>query len=373
MQYWECPCEASAVSKRVKQVRRRGKKKGGGGPWRAYVRLHTLGSSNPTPLSELALGYRAIRTAGGHDYQELQRAGRVASVVAKLADRRLKTSFGIWTRRLAQCRRQALHRALHTQWKGLLLPDKAQQVIHYADARGGDIGLAVQIAKGVEKVRALQKQDELAAQYACLKSFGAKRASDSQFLQQNLPALAGLGVLTPCPCPTAMCFRVDPQPCADAGVQGCAYACAHRKSNLSTSLQQDWEDKHKVIEERQCDPIGPTQEGKGACLLAGVCICSGEGKRLRQFRSRVMQTVRRVFIQEVRSGLRQKLSNGSVCLMLNSGAQQLWLHISMMYYKPVRPTFHILEPVPFNEPLYGVSGQRRTLQAAHWQSSLLLA
>ena len=102
MLLWDCPCEASAGRKHVKEVRRRGKKKGGGGPWRAYVRLHTLGSINPKPLSTLAIEYRAIRAAGGNEFQELQRAGRVASVVAKSADRRLKTSFGIWTRLLSR-------------------------------------------------------------------------------------------------------------------------------------------------------------------------------------------------------------------------------------------------------------------------------
>ena len=274
--------------------------------------------------------------------------------------RRTKRRFGALARRLSVLRRQAEHSALYAALGPKSVAEQAMEVANYVQSRCGDIGLGIQLAKGLDKRRNTQKSHKVAEAQAVLTSYGDHGASDVDFLVSNIPSLSSQS-LRATPFPHARRFQVQPSDHQRAATQGCAYACANRRANLGVALQQHWDDQHQIIQEQQCPALKRVAANKSQCASAGVCVCSGAGRELQRFRARVMKVMKGTLFKE--PSLKRLLSQGSVCMHLASDSQDWWLQVAMMYYKPVRPTYHLLEPVDVEGPLPVGAGGMRSLQA----------
>ena len=94
------------------------------------------------------------------------------------------------------------------------------------------------------------------------------------------------------------------------------------------------------------------------CAKAGCCVCSGDGRLLRSFRNSVLRAFKAACPPQ--SADRSSLVAGDLVLRLTSQAgdgaldavaeehsvADVFLHVSLMYLKPFRPTFHRVKPVP---------------------------
>lgn len=101
---------------------------------------------------------------------------------------------------------------------------------------------------------------------------------------------------------------------------------------------------------------------KSPCIMAGMCVCQGEGRLLDKFRVRFLQAMKAVF--KPTTPQRQLLVDGKVvCCLRNQqaeaadgqaqpGPHEVWLHIGYMLFSPYhRPrslpgTLGALQPAP---------------------------
>ena len=117
------------------------------------------------------------------------------------------------------------------------------------------------------------------------------------------------------------------------------------------AVDQMWSTKHTTVTHAACPPIyGATLAKPSKCCEAGICICKGDGARLRRMRvAWGAQMLRRDF--KPHSQGRKLLSDGALFLRLEAFdvvdvekpapdvPQCHWWHVSLMYWSPVRPTF----------------------------------
>ena len=141
----------------------------------------------------------------------------------------------------------------------------------------------------------------------------------------------------------------------------------HLSSNFSAALTMDWQSKIDTIMHAGLPPIPDTsreQKQADLCRLAGVCLCSPEGKVLKSFCFKLLAALKP--LTRWLTPARTWLMEGELVLVLQfvplpasgqdglqavldtppdftlPGDGQHWLHIGLMYLRPYRPTFQLL-------------------------------
>ena len=145
-------------------------------------------------------------------------------------------------------------------------------------------------------------------------------------------------------------------------------AAAHAEANASLrdAVAEDWEGRHALISHNEASPFhvgGGDAEVESPCLVAGVCLCSCQGKKLAVFTSRFYAAPKAAC--PARSQERTDLRNGFVLCHLrglpglgllgnrrrtgvHGPSQEIWLHIGLQYLSPWRATFLGMQPVGFD-------------------------
>ena len=178
------------------------------------------------------------------------------------------------------------------------------------------------------------------------------------------------------PCSSGIALEYAPDSAATAALV-LSFMRKSRGSNLGAALELDWQRKTRIIGDAGLATIpDKTKKERDAdqCRLAGVCLCSAEGKVLKRFGVALLNIGLKPFSKPYSVG-RRLLSQGFLVVALASLPRPpkgtklddlvppdvvedprcaTWKHIGLMYFKPWRPTFQCLAPVGLASAVPGV-------------------
>lgn len=157
---------------------------------------------------------------------------------------------------------------------------------------------------------------------------------------------------------------------ANLAARALSFAKAKPASAMHTALEMDWRRRTSLVDAEGAALIpDPTRQEKALqeCLVAGVCLCSPEGKVLKRFCSHLLAKGFKAACPPL-SAARRLLAEGGITIALASAppppqtadvsevvppdclaapaTASLWLHIGLMYLSPFRPTFQKLLLAP---------------------------
>jgi hypothetical protein len=234
-----------------------------------------------------------------------------------------------------------------------------------AVGRAPSLSASVSMARSHQRLdgkhKAMQLQDDAKA----VAYYEANRGSKSlDKLLEALPFLTA-DMVSPVPSGQLQCFTIKSHGIQNA-VMGCAWACASKRGNVGTGLEEGWAEDHQTVMHSACPAVEADEPLSSACRDAGICICSGAGKQLHRFRNALLKDMKSAFKN---TSARALLAEGFIVahivnmgaaasqepLIADAGAggqalEDLWLHIGLQYFRPYRPTYHKMMPVENPEP-----------------------
>lgn len=272
-----------------------------GGPWRAFVRERSLGSTGVPDLKELGIDYAQL---GAEDRQRLEEMGREARE-AKLAGA-AGGSFGLTTRQVQRRQKRSTKQAAITNFSSGLGAaegshgDRRQQALDMVLAQPnasnleGVVATARAVVADAERVSRQAEGDAVARLEEWQSNQG--RASVTRFTQakgglerfegflQGEPASEGSAVAWahPTGCTATLC--------------GLAQEDVH-KSNLSRAMVLDWIARHRPIYHEECRPLPNTERPPKVppCWRLGFCACGGGGLVLQMARAGFLKAMKATF------------------------------------------------------------------------------
>lgn len=345
--------------KKHRPVKQRGRR-GWGGPWRAFVRMVSFGRRGSPKLDLVAADYHARQAAGALDVDRLRHIGEIATRTGKLFPPRPgNSSFGPKGRHIQRNRLKELREALCNFAAGCDKDARPSEVGVEVLRTGMDLDTCLSLARAAIRIDNARARERQAARRAALEAFenGPGKESVRSILQAH-PSLAGAS-LRPVPSPKGVVLMAEG--CHDLQTlhEAVAWARWSKASALSGCLAQSWDEMHRTVMEDQCGPCNADCPPPSECLLAGMCVCSGDGKELKKLRSLFLRAMKTTFPPTTPQ--RSMLLGGGIVVRMTSssrdplgteggeqvtGNADLWLHIGMMYLTPYRPTLLQLEEVP---------------------------
>eukprot|EP00971_Amphidinium_carterae_P111167 2201931-Amphidinium_carterae.1 len=329
---------SSAPRKVIKMTKRtKEQRKGAGGTWRAFHKVHGSGSGLPNS-AKVAAAYHSMRQAPSTELDSLKTLGQSLTVAARLPARCRNALLS--TAKTGMRRRQQV--AIQSLWgnvKGRSTSDVAAAIL----------GETKRIGRGFVTMLTMLYLGQLHLKLS-------HSVQDRKPLHQKPANVAGMAEH-----PRAE-FRYVSEPDAKAtaerGKMVAAYATEHANHPLGKCLTGLWEILHQ-LQEAKPKPMGvPKGEKKGDCLLAGRCLCSGGGKHLQKLRDQLHSVLKSVCAGPDKS----LITGGKIVLHIaNAEGSSDWdeeqtdeLHylfgVAMMYFKLYRATLERLKPSSFVEP-----------------------
>lgn len=324
-------------------------KRGGGGPYRAFVSDHYAACPDFRVLSQR--------------YKRLPQDQRLYYV-----ERGRELTFAHKTRAgPTMSHKRAAERAAAKAEKLSLRAKRLRSGPPIADAEdGGGVvaettlalrgrclrearALVVGNARADTDVRAAERE-ALAATLSAHCEAEAKQAQGA--MGEALPFYSRLrGDLQPAPADIA---RLSLNfPAKRLAVDMLAHLRVHPRKNSETlrALRQSWERRHELVGCNDATPIDKAV-ANNLCLRSGVCLCNEKGRKTKAMRtSWGVQALARSC--KAGSHGRSLLNQGRLICRLESyervgGEEDLefksvFLHVSLMYWSPVRPTFVVLD------------------------------
>lgn len=271
-----------------------------GGPWKAFVREQTFGTSGNafrTKGAELAAAYRDLSAEERAKYEHRGQLARESWQHAPGGT----SAFGPKTRdiqRQTAQRVKAMHVAAESQ--ALVLPSGASlattpfQRLESATSQALANPAATDLSKALALIRASLRQHSLSERIRAQKSQQLEvewrerhQAKAIEKAQCVCPRLTQIGSFAVLPSLASPVLRYLPAS-KEAASLAKQVAEASRKSNLNKALLDDWLAKHRPIMHQEAPPIVENAHGlraKPPCWKVGVCICDDRGKKAERFRS----------------------------------------------------------------------------------------
>lgn len=359
------------------EVQKSKTKKGGGGPWRAYIRQQCHGRRK-ADFKQLKAEYWRL---SDEERSELLRSGRLATKAYPLT-KAGASAFGARTRhahRLATKRlsQQRLRRQLGQQ----IDPGCFVSVGEVLALTGGSVADTQAIAK-LARAHSRQEFSILrAAASADLEAINKYEAHAGKEMQETVlrsaPGLrAAAASFRPIPDRDLRILEAKADFTEDIQKVVSMALRQPKKSNLWQALKLDWEQRLRPISGRvgsvaaspEAEPLAAPAHANGSeCHRVGRCICDAEGKKLlrlsksflRSFKTFVKKgTEARTSMLQGRSvlklrwelcqvaGARSNVKGGRAALASDEGARSgdVWWHISWVRLSPYTPNFQVLEP-----------------------------
>ena len=346
---------------------------GGGGAWRAFI-SEQCKHLQKASFSTLAVAYKNL-TLG--DKQRLQESGAEATLTHRAGG----VPFGLSSRRVARLQAKARQQemgvrlAAHGQ-----LPLPSTSTIQDLEP----VGLSAALADRRQEVSALRhhrSQQERADAHALWRWQQQQGRTIVNNLVSSLPSL---GIQSPylraLPAGQDVFCMQWRSPCGTLVPQLLGALQSQGETQLLQNLEDEWKKLHllKVHNQQQAlDDDGPSKQ-KPSCLEAGLCLCGVRGQAIFELKEQFLKSTMAILNTQA---LRKQMSAGDVVLRLEGvyhpqeedddgegcgGAVtphilQHWLHVSLMFWKPLRPTFRKLVDVTTIAGPLGV----RTLQCSH--------
>eukprot|EP00971_Amphidinium_carterae_P352702 6492709-Amphidinium_carterae.2 len=286
--------------------------------------------------------------------------------------------------------RQHQKQKRHGFWllhKGLQKGDSANVIAHASNMAAGNLKEALSLVRvqkkldGQAKVQGMQADIDLLEQYRHGSGLKSK-----ELLATRLPDFcsAFADSLHPVHVLGGHCLCMDSK-VHRAATAAMGYASHSMKTNLGKCVEQEWHELHRLLQAPQSTGEPSAKVPRKPCVIAGMCLCSGRGKLVRQFRNRLYQHLKLCLASKTGKTL---MADGNVVVSLTSRALeghvdiveaeplQIWLHLGLMYLRPYRCTWQQLlaiEP-PSCEETIATSLGRQYLQdidfEQHWHVQL---
>ena len=361
-------------SKPLGRHRRTRSQEQSGGPWRAYVHVHSQGKFlSRDDVSELARSYRAMSPEEKHRMIAVGRLAKRARSAGNLHP------FG------KRCRmRSGESMALEDAEKasGLLaLPggSDVSAIVLEAGASAMDlVDLALQEGRRRRKIALAVARQALGLQAESQRSFEAQSAVGAVAPFPDLKAHGEHLQVQPLP------FRENAIAWHAAAAQKIVLRASKGHSGFGAACKNLWEERHQVINQESCRAIPQASPARQnlTCHQAGTCLCCKRGKMIGKLKKRWDKASSNIW--RVKSRARALASNGFfVCRLQGvldaanmarfSGTSAascctvVWLHVALMYFSPWRPTFLKMEVCDTSCEISGASGGLIWLKAGHRQ------
>ena len=319
--------------------------------WRAYVKQQTEGSTGRPDLALLAARYRAFRTSEGEQVNRVRWVGALATQLGKKRQvGRGQTSLGLQSR----CqRRRSTHLQLMRFWTAhhrLTSTDLCFQIAQQASI--GALSWPMKLAMHCGRQASMEKAKELAGIFETIDGYEPVAVAKVRDLVNKHEALQSVSLVCRPVAAYLDSFGVANKRIVEDAKHLCSWSVKHPQTNLGPCLEESWRELHSTVqggasvEQRSSRPR--------ACLTFGLCICQGSGQRAHRLRAGIHREMKAAFasVQD-----KKLLQDGFVVMQLHSdvptcpsssssssgGYIELFLHVSMHYYKPYRSTYHVVK------------------------------
>ena len=351
------------------------KTRGGGGAWRGFVSMKEKGTTGRTDFQSLGEQYRKAQQDNTPEYQEAVRLGAAARERHRLSG---VPSFGPRPREVT---RHSVTRWLQTHAQAGRVPHSLTSCAALQDNDPMSLTLINDLQLRITQVRKaqvaarrssrVQREEEAARLVAYCK---LQQGAALEGLLESIPAmLTGASSFFFVPDQRLLYFEVVPDNNAKA-IDIAAWSAANsRTSNSDSALQADWCRRHSTIFANSSGT--DAQERKQTpCCRYGLCLCQGTGRDVMALRNHFLQIMKAQFDTRL-PDQKERLQDGGVVVELQqvgesiftpewqalidsyieedatkegptwSKEKRLFLHLALQYFKPYRPTFHLLKLV----------------------------
>ena len=302
----------SRKTARAKAEQTREQRAGHGGAWRAWLRLRSRKFAGMS-MKEMADDYIRAKRDNTNEYKKAQRMGAAATAEGKRSGMH---GFG-GTKAQARRSKQSLrHACLALQFKALDDNQAGKSLALAAFSRCTDATLAdtLSVARRVHRIQRRQERDRLQEGEQAVSAYRSSQqaAQVLRAVQQALPELAGLPMV---PEPSSYGDHLVVQMPGERDL-GAAVDWANansQTSGLATRLEHHWDLLHQTIMHDSCPPVEKAAS-QTPCFLAGVCVCSDEGKIFHRVVNRFLEHIKAVCPYKTQR--RDDLANGCMIVRL---------------------------------------------------------
>ena len=369
-------------------------KGGGGGLWRAFIsrfyQQHIDPITHKINFKSLALSYKAEKSDPDiTTLSDLKPAAELATESTRAAFRasggKLRSGdcsgFGVPKVYAVQRQQQAVEDELLIEQFGLRKHTDAcaeTAIVPFGERHNCMFG-KVRVVAGnslLDQTRVLSRVRKVAAKLA-----SEKAAADLRALRSILHAPPVFGSDLDCQDIATFPVGATLRPHTLGGMRVlhmsdscCKYASKTvgwmiaTRNNLASRLDQAWSEEHRFIPDSELPKIGELPEAAKPTICwrygYGFCLCSGRGELVHAAKRRLSSLIRRHAPTKTH-WLRQDLNTGNIVIRIATEHY----HISLMYWRPVRPIVIQMEPdVP--DRLWGCDSLRCTYNEKGWLNTL---
>lgn len=366
------------------------RRRGGGGPWRAFVHVSSAGQTHRPDLAEIGARYRELEQ---DQLEQLAQLGRLGT----RAHRNGEAAFGPSRRDVQRARQKRLRAEERGEASRAAVAALREEC--FAESRSSQ-GLAVvpvdaALSSAIAPVGAVggwENHMSLTLKQASVLD-SARRSMETEMARALATWVEGQqcegegGHALASLVPDDIAADILPQPSGDhdlrmwsfqpKGVVQVAAQCASVRGELGVgqalkgALLRKWEHRHEMLCHTAQEACTTRRKTTSPCEDAGVCLCSEDGKELRHVTSRFSEAAKELC--PASCGLRQELAACNLAYHLvgcsantdgdepgpDAGAgdaaavgaplAQHFLHVSVHYFNPFRPTFQIMQILSIGE------------------------
>eukprot|EP00971_Amphidinium_carterae_P351607 6492189-Amphidinium_carterae.4 len=332
-----------------------------GGPWHAFISMRTTGAKGKPRFSILAGQYRLLTSNDAALVKRVGQAARQAGLAGS-ARRSGISNFGPSSRAVARRREKEKKVALTQQAQQMQLSFQ-EKIAAWSTMHDYEAGHLKEFVKLCRRHMQLDTAQHVAQEQEMLDTLAkfeaTMGAAHKEKVKHVLPACADvLDACTAVPLVGGVCLQMDPVRHAELA-ETLEWAGHTGSTSLAASLQTEWQQMHEPIIHEKSSPIHGEATTTKKCQEQGFCVCSGDGLKVLKLKQRLVTALRDAF-KGKRKG--NPLDSGSVVCSFTSpattsntiegmAAKQIWVHVGLMYFKPLRPTFQLLytRDVPVGE------------------------
>eukprot|EP00971_Amphidinium_carterae_P329653 6462242-Amphidinium_carterae.1 len=356
-------CNHQAASKRDT------KKKVPGGTWRLFLRLHHGHQRGLPNMRTAAATYSEVKHARGKPWNNLVNLSSAIQNAAKLKGSGHAHRLGLTAQQQNLSAKHNVTRRLFTEVQALPLKAQSDAILEQSAAATPSDDLQTQLscagklAKSVIAMHASDKSDKLVAAKETLEVFDDTLGKQQlKKLCSQLPFLQGLP-LKALPAGHLVTFFLEGA-AAQRAFQAVSWSTT-QKTPLGAMLTEAWERHHVLDTDPKLDGENVPGKKLTPCQAAGMCVCKGKGRLVRQCQGRVLQILKQRFNTKLQ---RETLAAGGIVIILSQdaeleqqpfnaavahrqGSKCIYVYgIALMYFSPYRPTLEHLHPETSVDP-----------------------
>lgn len=323
-----------------------------GGVQRAFTRLKTLGTSGKPDLRAVSQQLKLERAANTADFQRATAMAAALSRAKRLGLTSPGPAYGKNRRAVKKDNLKKMRLAVWQRFRGQDQDHRMISISGHVVQQRLSLHECLALARSMARFDAQQQARAAEEAKATLTTF--RTGPGAEQVAKLVEALPGLAkhTLTPEPVGQTPTFDVQGSDAMEV-IKATAWAqSAARSCNLAATMAQDWRAQHMPAQ----PVVGPIAKHDAdvvsACYIAGVCLCSGSGPKVRVVAELFLKQMKKQFSRA--SNFQGKLLDGRVVARfigetdtdaagdnpdLGNGCCDMWYHIGMHYLNPYRPTF----------------------------------